>query len=73
MLQYIRKNVRFAFDKTFEDAIGVYNAKPEVRWSHIMETNGFAYGEEIRTDYDKLREEKAGYLDTLYKEYPKLP
>ena len=73
MLQYIRKNVRSAFDKTFEDAIGVYNAKPEVRWSHIMETNGFSYGDELRKDYDSLRKEKEGYLTTLYNEYPKLP
>lgn len=73
MLQYIRKNVRSAFDKTFEDAIGVYQAKPEVRWSHIMETKKFAYGDQIRKEYDALREEKEGYLQLLYSEYAKLP
>ena len=35
MLQYIRKNVRSAFDKTFEDAIGVYNAQESHRW-HML-------------------------------------
>ncbi len=73
MLQYIRNNVRSAFDKTFEDAIGVYQAKPEVRWSHIMETKKFAYGDQIRKEYESLRNEKEGYLQLLYSEYAKLP
>ena len=73
MLQYIRNNVRSAFDKTFEDAIGVYKAETEIRWSHIMETKLFAYGEEIRTEYKALTDKKNGYLQLLYNEYANLP
>ncbi len=71
MLKYIRNNVRSAFDKTFEDAIGVYNAKESIRWSYILEVNDFDY--DIRKDYVSLRQEKQGYLEQLYNEYPKLP
>ena len=71
MLKYIRNNVRSAFDKTFEDAIGVYNAKESIRWHHILSVNAYQY--EIRTDYGTYRTEKQGYLNTLYNEYPKLP
>lgn len=73
MLQYIRYNVRSAFDKTFEDAIGVYQAKPEVRWSHIMEVNQFDYGDEIRISFKSYTDEKNEYLKLLYAEYAKLP
>jgi hypothetical protein len=73
MLQYIRNNVRSAFDKTFEDAIGVYKAESEIRWSHIMEANRFAYGNEIRGDYQSLTDKKNGYLQLLYNEYANLP
>jgi hypothetical protein len=71
MLQYIRLNVRSAFDKTFEDAIGVYNDIDEKRWHHIMIENKYEY--DIRHDYSSLRTEKQGYLDTLYNQYPQLP
>ena len=73
MLQYIRKNVGSAFDKNFEDAIGVYKAETEIRWSHIMEVNRFEYGDEIRKDYDELTEKKNGYIKLLYDEYANLP
>ena len=71
MLRYIRNNVRSAFDKTFEDAIGVYNAQESHRWHHILSVNGYQW--DIRKDYTSYRPEKQGHLETLYKEYPKLP
>ena len=71
MLRYIRNNVRSAFDKTFEDAIGVYNAQESHRWHHILSVNGYQY--DIRKDYSTYRPEKQGHLETLYNEYPKLP
>jgi hypothetical protein len=71
MLRYIRNNVRSAFDKTFEDAIGVYNAQEAHRWHHILSVNGYQY--DIRKDYATFRPEKQDHLETLYNEYPKLP
>ena len=71
MLRYIRNNVRSAFDKTFEDAIGVYNAQESHRWHHILSVNGYQY--DIRKDYSTYRPEKQDHLETLYNEYPKLP
>jgi phosphoribosyl-AMP cyclohydrolase len=73
MLQYIRYNVRSAFEKSFEDAIGVYFSVSRNLWSNILETSSFEKGDQIRTDYGELREQKQGYLDTLYREYEKLP
>ena len=71
MMQYIRNHVRSAFDKTFEDAIGVYNAQESHRWHHILSVNGYQY--DIRKDYATYRPEKQEHLETLYNEYPKLP
>ena len=71
MLRYIRNNVRSAFDKTFEDAIGVYNAQEAHRWHHILSIKGYQW--DIRTDYTSYRPEKQQHLETLYNEYPKLP
>lgn len=71
MLQYIRKNVRSAFDKTFEDAIGVYNSEEKNRWHHILSVNKYEY--DIRKDYGTYRSQKQIHLETLYNEYPNLP
>ena len=71
MLQYIRYNVRSAFDKTFEDAIGVYNNAESYRWSYILEVQDFNY--DIRVDYKSYADTKDGWLKELYNEYPKLP
>ena len=73
MLQYIRYNVRSAFEKSFEDAIGVYFSVKDDKWSYILEKSDFEKGDAIRTDYGELRKLKQGYLDTLYREYEKLP
>lgn len=71
MLRYIRTNVRSAFDKTFEDAIGVYNSTQKNRWHHILSENNYQH--DIRKDYTTYRPEKQKHLETLYNEYPKLP
>ncbi len=71
MLRYIRKNVRSAFDKIFEDAIGVYNAQESIRWHAILGAKDYQH--DVRTDYGTYAPVKQGYLETLYKEYPKLP
>ena len=71
MLQYIRLNVRSAFDKTFEDAIGVFNADQSSRWHHILSVND--YDHDIRADYQSKISTKKERIQTLYNEYPKLP
>lgn len=71
MLQYIRKNVRTAFDKTFEDAIGVYHSDTTIRWSYILEIQHYEY--DIRKDYESLAQKKKGLLDTIYDAYAGLP
>ena len=71
MLQYIRKNVRSAFDKTFEDAVGVYGADKKIRWHTLLEQNSYSY--DIRTTYTTHAGTKQGFLNKLYAEYPKLP
>ncbi len=72
MLQYIRLNVRSAFDKTFEDAQGVFNNDAGSRWHQILEVNGYIY-EDIRGKYASLIGEKKERIQRLYLEYPKLP
>lgn len=72
MLQYIRTNVRSAFDKTFEDAIGVYNKLEHIRWHQILSTNAYDY-DNIAKDYSTYRNQKETKLQELYNEYPKLP
>jgi hypothetical protein len=71
MLQYIRKNVRTAFDKTFEDAIGVYGTDTSIRWSHILETKYYDY--DIRTQYKSLADKKEEILITIKNAYQGLP
>lgn len=71
MLRYIRTNVRSAFDKTFEDAIGVYSNGTTRSWHGFLNSN--RYQHDIRTDYKTYRTDKQKYLDLLYNEYPKLP
>ncbi len=72
MLQYIRTNVRSAFDKTFEDAVGVFFASDQDRWHHIMSTTAYDY-KEISNDYKRLVGTKKDRIKTLYAEFKKLP
>ncbi len=74
MLQYIRKNVRSVFEKTFEDAIGFYKKDLDnKRWHGLIGANGFTIGEGIRGQYQAIRDAKQEVLDTLYQKYPNLP
>ncbi len=72
MLKFIRSNVRSAFDKTFEDAIAVY--EPDVskfKWTTPLATAEFEY--DIRPDYKSYADKKEEALHKLYKAYPDLP
>lgn len=79
MLQYIRLNVRSAFDKTFEDVIKVrfdaeYDAKGITpSWSSHLTVNDYALGAEFANVYDSLVESKQKNLDALLTEYDILP
>ena len=71
MLKYIRKNVRTAFDKVYEDAIGrFYNATDEEslnkQWHSMIKNNGYALsGDEMRAAYNANTGEKAKRLYDL--------
>ena len=77
MLEYIRLNVRSAFDKTFEDAIGVYVPELKyVEWHRLIvdnPTNEAVVGVDIRPQYQSTRDAKHDALETLYKLFPELP
>lgn len=63
MLRYIRSNVRSAFDKTFEDAIGVnFNIYNEL-WATMLASSG--YSMDIRPQYGEYATRKTGHLKTL--------
>lgn len=71
MLQYIRENVRTAFDKTFEDAIGEFYGKSKERWHTKLYTSH--YSMDIRGDYQSLYNSKETDLQNLIKQYDVLP
>ncbi len=71
MLDYIRLNVRSAFDKTFEDAIGVFAAETGERWHHILSVNNYIC--DLRPSYQSLINKKKGELQTLCEQYDNLP
>lgn len=72
MLKYIRSNVRSAFDKTFEDALGVYDSSVSTyKWTSPLSSNKFIC--DIRTDYKTFAEKKEKTLLTLYEAYKGLP
>ena len=72
MLQYIRQNVRSAFDKTMEDAIGVFFNTENDRWSQILETSP-EFDVNMRLKYGELVGLKQGRLEALIKSYATLP
>ena len=72
MLQYIRYNVRSAFDKTFEDALGLYDADSGKRW-HVKISKGGYQNQDMRNEYDNLIGEKKKLLNNLYKEFDNFP
>ena len=71
MLQYIRLNVRSSFDKTFEDAIGVFYETTSDRWHSILLQNNYEVN--FRPEYERLYSSKEGNLRNLIKEYDNLP
>ncbi len=82
MLQYIRLNVRSAFDKTFEDALDfrfadvhdeVLGKDAIVAWHGFLSGNGYVYGAQVATDYDALRDMKQEELMTLVRDYDTTP
>ena len=76
MLQYIRANVRTAFDKLFEDAIGLFFRSIDDdsianRWHNtIMDAD---YVIDMRQPYDELKDVKQTRLQDLEAEYDRLP
>ena len=79
MLNYIRYNVRSAFDKTYEDCIGPFfsgvdNESMDSKWHVMIYTATPAYQKtDMETSYERYYETKKDYLLGLYKEYDKLP
>ena len=84
MLEYIRLNVRSAFDKTFEDALAfrfsdVHDEQlgedANVAWHGFLCTVAYKYahGAQIATDYDALRDMKQDELMTLVRDYDTTP
>lgn len=71
MLQYIRNNVRSAFDKTFEDALGEFYDKADERWHSIILNKN--YNLDIRNDYKSLIDSKISDLDALINQFQVLP
>ena len=72
MLQYIRLNVRSAFDKVIEDAIGVFNETQKQRWHNIILNANYQVAN-MRQEYDSLFEDKTKMLSDLVKLYGILP
>ena len=74
MLKYIRLNVRSAFDKTIEDAVGIFGGSElyQKLWGYPMTTNDYQYSD-IRGFYTSNLGDKNIKIDELYDEYPNLP
>ncbi len=86
MLQYIRQNVRSAFDKTFEDALGVHfgdqTQDANFKWHTIIGSAGgegdgaygaYLIGDGMRVEYDKWNNTKQQYLAALEQQYDTTP
>ena len=77
MLQYIRKNVRSAFDKTYDDAIGFYfkgadaNASKE-SWAGIISDNAYVVTT-MRSLYLSNTQKRVEYLNQIIAAYERLP
>ena len=77
ILQYIRANVRSAFDMVYEDVLGRFfgTVDPDsasYRWHAMLMANGFRVTT-METEYSRLYETKELYLQSLVKEYDILP
>ncbi len=77
ILNYIRENVRSAFDKTYEDAIGYYfkgldSQASATSWAGILQTNGYKVTT-MRDLYLSNKNTRATYLEDIIKAYDQLP
>lgn len=77
ILQYIRRNVRTAFDFTFEEAIGNFFGEVDGQaryneWHQLIRASGYRMTN-IAEKYSGLYPSKAKYLSSLVDEYDKLP
>ena len=77
ILEYIRANVRSAFDKTYEDAIGYYFKGVDANssknsWAGVLSQYSFDVPS-IRDFYISNKTVRKGYLDQIIKEYADLP
>ncbi len=71
MMNFIRNNVRSAFDKTFEDAMGVFNQKENERWHNYLHSQNFQVPE-FRQIYNQLIDSKKASLANLVIYYNQL-
>ncbi len=71
MMDFIRNNVRTAFDKTWEDAMGLYEQKEDERWNSILIAGKFKVPD-FETKYDDLVGVKQTRLDNLVSYYDQL-
>lgn len=67
MLRYIRSNVRSAFDKCYEDAIGNYFNCEHDRWHYVLVDN--QWSADVRPVYGEYAARKSGYMKTLTELY----
>lgn len=72
VLQFIRKNVRSAFDKTMEDAIGVQNKTSSERWHSILVNNDYLLTD-FTKHYSSLYQKKQEELESLVQQFYTLP
>ena len=80
MLEYIRLNVRSAFDKTFEDALtwrfqDVHEEQgvSSPSWHGTLSGYRYAYGAQMAAHYDSLRDMKQEELMSLVRDYDNTP
>ena len=80
MLEYIRLNVRSAFDKTFEDALSVRfkdvhteQGIGSTSWHGHLSGNQYTFGAQMAAKYDSLRDMKQEELMTLVRDYDTTP
>lgn len=71
MLQYLRKNVRTALDKTWEDTLARENGTAPYKLSHKLETNRFDY--DLRKVYKEESDAKNLQIQAACDKYATLP
>ena len=78
MLEFIRLNVRSAFDKTYEDAIKVrfaadYGEGELSSWTSHLTTYDYVHGAEFANSYSKIVNRKRDQLQALVNDYVHTP